>query len=215
MNDAIIVLNAGSSSLKFSIYAVVERQLELSARGQIEGLGTAPRFKAKDRKGRTLAEPELGEAGKFGHPEAFAHLAEWVRSEFGDQLNPVAIGHRVAHGGPDFAKATRIDADVLSRLEQLIPLVPLHQPHNLAAIKAVAKMRPKLIQVACFDTAFHHGRAKVTQRLGVPDELFQRGIRRWGFHGLSIPRGDSRRRKRPVPQGGPQRRSQGAGPRGA
>ena len=186
MSDAIIVLNAGSSSLKFSIYAVIDQQLELKARGQIEGLGTAPRFKAKNRDGRSLADRDLGEAPKkLGHPEAFSYLAEWVRTEFGGQMNAVAIGHRIAHGGPEFVGPTRIDGDVLSRLERLVPLVPLHQPHNLAAIKAVAKLRPDMIQVACFDTAFHHGREKVTERLGLPDEMFRRGLRRWGFHGLS------------------------------
>ncbi|RIK67854.1 MAG: acetate kinase [Planctomycetota bacterium] len=186
MREAIIVLNAGSSSLKFSVYAIADLRLDLQARGQIEGLGTLPKFKAKDQQGRPLAELVLETSEeRFGHPEAFSYLARWIRSEFGNELRAAAVGHRVAHGGAEFAAATLVDAGVIASLEKLIPLVPLHQPHNLAAIKAVARMQPDLPQVACFDTAFHHGRAQVTERFGLPDELFQRGVRRWGFHGLS------------------------------
>jgi acetate kinase len=186
MTDAILVLNAGSSSLKFSIYAVGNEELHLQASGQIEGLGTTPRFKARDATGRNLADaaPDAG-SRSFGHSEAFAHLARWVQEHFRGALWALAIGHRVVHGGSEFIDPTLIDADVLARLEELVQLVPLHQPHNLACIKAVAKIRPDVPQVACFDTAFHQGRAKVTERLGLPDEFFQRGVRRWGFHGLS------------------------------
>jgi len=186
MSGAIIVLNAGSSSLKFSIYEVAEEELRLESRGQIDGLGTAPRFKAKDSAGQSLVDRALdGPPKSLGHPEAFAHLAEWVRGQYTSKLKLLAIGHRVVHGGSDFIEPTLVDASILARLEKLIPLVPLHQPHNLAAIRAVSKLRPDLPQVACFDTAFHQGRAKVTERLGLPDELFHRGVRRWGFHGLS------------------------------
>jgi acetate kinase len=186
MRDAIIVLNAGSSSLKFSIYQVDDDELTVIARGQIEGLGTVPHFKAKDRKGVVLADADLNAAsGAFGHSEAFAHLATWAREQFGGEFSPVAIGHRMVHGGLDFIEPTLIDDAVLEKLDRLIPLVPLHQPHNLAGVKAVTALRPDLPQVACFDTAFHRGRAPVTERLGLPDELFQSGVRRWGFHGLS------------------------------
>lgn len=186
MKDSIIVLNAGSSSLKFSIYAVADERLIVKSRGQIEGIGTAAHFKAKNQEGQVLAERALDTQTKnVGHPEAFAHLADWVREQFGGELKPCAVGHRVVHGGSDFIEPTLISADVLKRLEMLIPLVPLHQPHNLAGIRAVASLRPDLPQVACFDTAFHQGRLKVTERMGLPDEMFQRGLRRWGFHGLS------------------------------
>ena len=186
MSDAIIVLNAGSSSLKFSIYAIENRDLNLVARGQIEGLGTSPRFKAKDPQGQVLADVGLERSSKdFGHPQAFAHLAQWMREAYGGQLLPVAIGHRMAHGGLEFTEPTLIDAGIFAKLEQLIPLVPLHQPHNLAAVKGVMQLRPDLPQVACFDTAFHRGRTQMTERFGLPDDLFQRGLRRWGFHGLS------------------------------
>lgn len=186
MKDAVIVLNAGSSSLKFSLYSVREDQLFLEARGQIEGLGTAPRFKAKDRQGQSLDDSALaGPPKSVGHPEAFAHLAAWARDRYGGEMKLIAVGHRMAHGGLDYSGPVRIDEKVLARLEQLVPLVPLHQPHNLSAVRGVIRLRPDLPQVACFDTSFHRGRATVTERFGLPDELFQQGVRRWGFHGLS------------------------------
>lgn len=191
MNDAIIVLNAGSSSLKFSVYRVAGAELTLQARGQVEGMGTAPHFVAKDREGRKLADADLGEGGgatrsrAIGHSEAFTHLAEWIRGEFGDEMVPLAVGHRVVHGGAEFAGPTLIDANVIAKLAQLAPLAPLHQPHSLAGIEAVMRLRADLPQVACFDTAFHRGRATVTERFGLPDEMFRSGVRRWGFHGLS------------------------------
>lgn len=186
MSGAIIVLNAGSSSLKFSIYTLDAGELRPESRGQIDGLGTAPRFKAKDSAGQSIVDCALeGPPKGIGHPEAFSHLAEWVRDRFASKQKLLAIGHRVVHGGSKFIEPTLVDESVLAQLEKLIPLVPLHQPHNLAAIRAVAKLRPDLPQVACFDTAFHQGRAKVTERLGLPDDFYQRGVRRWGFHGLS------------------------------
>jgi len=186
LSDAIIVLNAGSSSLKFSIYSLVDQTLQIVNRGLIEGLGTSPRFKAKDPNGKVVTEAALSASkAAFGHPEALAHLVQWMRETHGEKYTIVAIGHRMAHGGADFVKPILVDDKVISGLEQLIPLVPLHQPHNLAAIKAVSKLRPELPQVACFDTAFHQGRQRVTERMGLPDEMFQRGMRRWGFHGLS------------------------------
>lgn len=186
MSDAIVVLNAGSSSLKFSIYALENEELCLRARGQIEGLGTSPHFKAKNEAGQVLIDMDLQGSGRlFAHPQAFAHLVEWARNQFGGHLSPAAVGHRLAHGGLEFTEPVLIDAQVIRKLESLIPLVPLHQPHNIAAVKAVMEIRPDLPQVACFDTAFHRGRAPVTERFGLPDELFRRGLRRWGFHGLS------------------------------
>jgi acetate kinase len=186
MSDAIFVLNAGSSSLKFSVYGLADRDLNVVAHGEIEGLGASAHFKAKDGRGRTLADVSLGDStSSFGHAEAFAHLAHWAYENFANELVPLAVGHRVVHGGLTFRTPTLIDAAVVTRLEQLIPLAPLHQPHNLVAIKAVMRLWPDLPQVACFDTGFHRGRARVTERFGLPDELFRRGARRWGFHGLS------------------------------
>jgi acetate kinase len=187
MSDAIVVLNAGSSSLKFSVYGPgARRPLTLHAHGQIEGLGTAPRFKATAGDGQPMSTGTLGDVGRgFGHPEAFGHLAGWLRDEFGSTMSLAAVGHRVVHGGAEFARPTLVDAGVFAKLAALIPLAPLHQPHNLAGIKAVMKLNPNLPQVACFDTAFHRGRETVTERFGLPEEMFHSGVRRWGFHGLS------------------------------
>src|SRR5687768_5698170 len=187
MSDAIVVLNAGSSSLKFAVYGRrAPSDLNLEARGQIEGLGTSPRFKAADCDGRPLPAPPLaGDGRSFGHPEAFAFLVDWLRETLGASMSPMAVGHRVVHGGAAFAGPTLVDAEVLAALRTLVPLAPLHQPHNLAAIEAVRRLFPSLPQVACFDTAFHRGRAPVTERFGLPKEFFDSGVRRWGFHGLS------------------------------
>lgn len=186
MNDAIFVLNAGSSSLKFSVYGVAKRDLNLVVHGEIDGLGASPHFKAQDGRGRSLADVSLHDSkSTFGHAEAFTHLAHWTFEHFAHELVPVAVGHRVVHGGLTFSQPTLIDAAVMMELERLIPLAPLHQPHNLKAIKAMMRLWPDVPQVACFDTAFHCRRAAVTARFGLPDGLFRRGVRRWGFHGLS------------------------------
>ena len=191
MTDAIIVLNAGSSSLKFSLYGVNEGDLALHARGQIEGVGGRPHFIVKDHDGRLLADlsssssPELRGSMHWGHAEAFEFLARWARDHFSGDLHPVAVGHRVVHGGSAFAEPTLLNSDIVSRLAQLAPLAPLHQPHNLACIHAVTRLRPDLPQVACFDTAFHRGRAPITEHFALPESLYESGVRRWGFHGLS------------------------------
>ena len=191
MSDAIIVLNAGSSSLKFSIYGVEDAELVLQARGQMEGVAGTPHFSATDRHGRVLADLVNSSSAEFratthwGHTEAFNYLARWLRDQFSGDLNPVAVGHRVVHGGAAFAEPTLLTTEVISRLAQLAPLAPLHQPHNLACIHSVTRLRPDLPQVACFDTAFHRGRAAVAEHFGLPESLFLSGVRRWGFHGLS------------------------------
>src|SRR5687768_5856894 len=129
MSDAIVVLNAGSSSLKFSIYRVDRDDLVLVARGQVEGLGATPHFKVKDRKGSVLADVDLATEGQRpGHGEAFAHVVRWAREQFGGVLSPAAIGHRVVHGGLEFTGPTLLTDEVLEKLDQLVPLVPLHQP---------------------------------------------------------------------------------------
>jgi acetate kinase len=112
-------------------------------------------------------------------------LRQWIRERYRGELRPAGVGHRIVHGGADFTEPTLIDADFMAKVERLVPLMPLHLPHNLAAVKGVTKLLPELPQVACFDTSFHQGRARVTERFGLPDELFRKGVRRWGFHGLS------------------------------
>ena len=198
MADAIVVVNAGSSSLKFSLFMVRASDLALDVRGQIEGLYTAPKFVAKDPSDQTVAARSWGEGVKLGHDGAVDHLSGFLQEQLGDD-RLVAMGHRVVHGGLEYTDPVRVDDDVLKALQRLIPLAPLHQPHNLAPIAALLERRPELPQVACFDTAFHRTNPDVAQRFAVPVELHEAGVRRYGFHGLSyeyiastLPRFDAR-----------------------
>ena len=184
MSDAIAVLNAGSSSIKFSLFAQRERELELKARGQIEGIYTAPRFVAKDHAGAVLAEKSWDQGVTLGHDGALDHLIGFVRGAFGE-LRLAAVGHRVVHGGIEHSRPVRVDAEVLSALEKYVPLAPLHQPHNLSPIRRLRERLPDLVQVACFDTAFHRAQPTVAQLFPLPKWLTDRGVRRYGFHGLS------------------------------
>jgi len=184
MSDAIAVLNAGSSSIKFSRFALRGAELELTHRGQIEGIYTAPRFVAKDHAGKLEAEKSWGEGVKLGHAGALDHLVAYLREQLaGDQL--VGVGHRVVHGGLEYTQPVRLDARVLEALEQFVPLAPLHQPHNLAPIRLLLERVPQLAQVACFDTSFHRSNPELAQMFALPYELHQQGVRRYGFHGLS------------------------------
>jgi len=184
MTDTIAVLNAGSSSLKFSLFAQRGEELDLVARGQAEGLYTAPRFVAKDGAAKPLGEKAWGEGTRLGHDGALDHLVDFLRAELA-QYTLVGIGHRVVHGGSEFARPIRLDAKVLAALEKFVPLAPLHQPHNLAPIRALLERSPRLPQVACFDTAFHSGAPPVAQAFALPRAITDRGVRRYGFHGLS------------------------------
>jgi acetate kinase len=182
--DAIAVINAGSSSLKFSLFAAADGDLALVARGQAEGLYTAPRFTAKDAQGAVLAERSWDEGTKLGHDGALDHLVKFLRERFSEH-RLTAVGHRVVHGGLEYAEPIRVDADVLAALEKYVPLAPLHQPHNLAPIRALLARAPDLPQVACFDTAFHRRQPAVAQAFALPKSITDRGVRRYGFHGLS------------------------------
>jgi acetate kinase len=185
MSEVILTLNAGSSSVKFAVFQAGYGEPELMAKGQVEGIGTAPHFVVKDAPGSLLAESYWEPVGGgTGHTLAFRQIWHWLREVIeGKRL--VAVGHRVVHGGRHYAQPVLIDDQVLADLTRLIPLVPLHQPHNLAAIRAVSKSHPQLRQVACFDTAFHRQRSAVSERFGLPFELFEKGVRRYGFHGIS------------------------------
>lgn len=185
MKDVILVLNAGSSSIKFSIFEVGGESLLETVGGQIEGIGSAPRFVARDRTGNALADERwTRREGDDGHAYALDHLLGWLRERAGDR-RLLGVGHRVVHGGPRHSSPVVIDTTVFEYLETLVPLAPLHQPHNLAGIRAIATLVPELTQVACFDTAFHRGQPPVADRFALPRELHQQGIRRYGFHGLS------------------------------
>ena len=184
MADAIVVLNAGSSSLKFSLF--VERAGELAAdlRGQVEGLFTEPKFVARDAGGAVRAQKAWGAGTRLGHEGALEHLLGVLRERLaGDRL--VGVGHRVVHGGARYAQPLRVDARVLADLREFEPLAPLHQPHNLSPIAAILERAPELPQVACFDTSFHRSNPELAQMFGLPYEMYEQGVRRYGFHGLS------------------------------
>ena len=185
MHGPLLVINAGSSSIKFSGYAAEDQQEPaLLFKGQIEAIGTAPYMTAKNATGAIIAEKRWPCGAKSDHEALFDYLFGWMRAHLGGR-QPIAVGHRVVHGGTVFGAATRIDAPVLAKLESLCPLAPLHQPHNLAAIRAISAVIPALPQVACFDTAFHHDQPPIAQRFALPRALHDAGIRRYGFHGLS------------------------------
>jgi acetate kinase len=184
MSDAILVLNAGSSSIKFSLFLERGESLELFLGGQLEGLYTAPRFKAKNANGAVLGDKQWGQSQALGHDGAIAHLSDFLRQHLGEH-RLAAVGHRVVHGGVDYAAPVRLTSEIVKDLEQFIPLAPLHQPHNLTPIRLLLANRPELPQVACFDTAFHRAQPAVAQAFALPSEITERGVRRYGFHGLS------------------------------
>jgi len=184
VSAAIAVLNAGSSSVKFSVFAENGADLRLRARGQIEGLFTAPHFVAKGADGATLAEKDWGDGTRLGHDGALDHLIGFLRERQGT-LTLTGVGHRVVHGGMEYSRPVRVDAEVLEALQKYVPLAPLHQPHNLAPIRRLLERSPALPQVACFDTAFHRTNADLVQMFGLPYSMFEDGVRRYGFHGLS------------------------------
>ena len=184
MSDYALVLNAGSSSLKFCVFGRPEGETwRLESRGQIEGIGTSPRFSAKDGSGAVLDERQPS-ASVTDARTALDTLAGWLRSRYGS-ARVLGVGHRVVHGGAKFSGPTVVTPSVLDDLRKLVPLAPLHQPYNLAAIEAVAARLPGVPQVACFDTSFHRGQAGVAEVIPLPRDLVRSGIQRYGFHGLS------------------------------
>jgi acetate kinase len=185
MTDTILVLNAGSSSIKFSLFAAAGVELAVVADGQIEGIDTNPHFIAKDAAGQTVGEQRWAQGTRLGHDGAVAHIEDWLQVTYAAQHQLAAVGHRVVHGGADYSAPVRIDREVVAQLEKLIPLAPLHQPHNLAPIRILLERAPRLPQVACFDTAFHRSNPPLAQMFALPAELTEAGVRRYGFHGIS------------------------------
>jgi acetate kinase len=181
---SILTLNAGSSSIKFSLFAAAQEVSRKDAicDGEIEGLGDTAHFIARDSNGACLVDRHL--AGPASHANALGALLKWFSEHYADR-KLAAAGHRVVHGGAQFTAPILIDRNVRAELAKLIPLAPLHQPHNLAAIDAVAKLYPSLPQVACFDTAFHYTQTHIATEFAIPRALTADGIRRYGFHGLS------------------------------
>ena len=183
MDDYALVINAGSSSLKFAVFHPQADGWRLEARGQIEGIGTSPRFSAQDGTGASLADPQLAEAVRDGG-DALDAIAAWLRGRYGG-ARVLGVGHRVVHGGARYAAPALVTPQVLAELRALVPLAPLHQPHNLAAIDAIAARMPDVPQVACFDTSFHRGHSAVAELVPLPREIRRGGVQRYGFHGLS------------------------------
>jgi len=184
VTDAILVLNAGSSSIKFSLFVARAAELAPAVRGQIDGLYTSPRFVARDDAGATVSEKAWDEGAELGHAGALQHLSGFIGAGLaGHRL--VGIGHRVVHGALEYTRPVRIDTRVLAALERLVPLAPLHQPHNLTPIRLFLEREPALPQIACFDTSFHRTNPELAQRYALPAELHDAGVRRYGFHGLS------------------------------
>jgi len=189
MSDAIVVLNAGSSSIKFAAFACEAQGGELGGRllhGEIDGSGPSARLVAQDAAGAQLRESGLTDAADTpeDHERSLRLLFEWLERQLPDR-RVRAVGHRVVHGGDRFTGPVRIDADILKQLDALAPLAPLHQPHNLAAIRVVERLHPDMPQIASFDTAFHSTLPWLAQACALPEFLRSAGVRRYGFHGLS------------------------------
>jgi acetate kinase len=185
MSETVLVLNAGSSSIKFQLFGIGrEDDLDRRLRGQIEGIGTRPHLVATDAHDKVLAD-EVWSAGDVADgAAAIERLEAWVRGFRGGRP-PAVIGHRVVHGGPTYDRPVRVTDEALLELRRLVSLAPLHQPNNLAPIEAIHRRRPGVLQVACFDTAFHRDHSELADRFALPEELYREGVRRYGFHGLS------------------------------
>ncbi|APO79074.1 acetate kinase 2 (plasmid) [Rhizobium etli 8C-3] len=181
--DAILVVNAGSSSLKFQVFGIADANLTRQVRGQIGGIGTRPRLQAKKADGTVLIDRSYAAEAVRDLPAAIAAAREWLLTLDGFELR--AIGHRVVHGGPDYAQPVLIDTTVLDRLASYQDLAPLHQPNNLAPIRLAMEINPDVPQVACFDTAFHRGHPEHADCYALPRAFYDQGVRRYGFHGLS------------------------------
>ncbi|QIJ73529.1 acetate/propionate family kinase [Methylobacterium sp. NI91] len=184
MNDSILVVNAGSSSIKFKLYRIDGADLALLLGGGMSGIGGTPLLTVKDGRGAVLEERRFTPGDVPDASAAQHHLEDWFAHHRGAE-SIVAVGHRVVHGGPDFAEPVLVDDAVLRRLESFIPLAPLHQLGNLDPIRVLRQRRPDLPQVACFDTAFHRGHPELSDRFALPRFLHAEGVRRYGFHGLS------------------------------
>jgi len=186
MNKYLLVINAGSSSIKFTVYQkdVSTGQLVTDAAGQIDGIGSQPGFTVRSAEGVLLIERMLSDDETHSHTEAINIMLSWLWEYFGNGTL-LAVGHRVVHGGQTYSAPVLIDATVMAKLETLIPLAPLHQPNNLATIRVLMESMPSLPQVACFDTAFHRTQPDVAQRFAIPRRFTHEGIRHYGFHGLS------------------------------
>jgi acetate kinase len=184
MSKMVLVLNAGSSSIKFTVYDSDGAQLTMRYTGEIEQLGNQPHLLAKDAQGQVVEEHRWKSRGADDHRYALERLSNWLEPLL-DEAGLIGVGHRVVHGGPEYSAPTLITEQVVARLESYVPLAPLHQPANLAGIRAAAEFLPGVPQIACFDTAFHRQHPRVADQFALPVEFYDQGVRRYGFHGLS------------------------------
>lgn len=183
MHKAILVLNAGSSSVKFSVFQTdADRSLRADVHGEVEDIGPEAKLKVADAKGSTLVDQSINGQD---HDRAIAAIHDWLKTHFRGEGAFDGVGHRIVHGGAVFHRPVLIDQTVIAELEKMVPLAPLHQPHNLAGIRAMQAAAPKVRQVACFDTAFHATQPPVATRFALPRAFTDKGLRRYGFHGLS------------------------------
>jgi acetate kinase len=183
LSNHVVTLNAGSSSIKFALFAAIADRPDLVASGQIEQIDTQPVLKYSSRGGQT-AEQALNKGACLSHSDAIGVALNWIGEVYPD-AKIAAIGHRVVHGGSQYSTPVIVDAKIFADMEKLSPLAPLHQPHNLEGISAAQVAFPGIPQVACFDTAFHRGHAFVHDAFALPLRYFHNGLRRYGFHGLS------------------------------
>jgi acetate kinase len=182
--EALLVVNAGSSSLKFQLFRIEPPQgLSRLLKGQVDGIGVHPRLRATFSDGSPAIDRSFSASEIPDLPAAIHVTGDWLRET--QKVELVAIGHRVVHGGPEYSKPILVSAEVVDHLERYVPLAPLHQPNNLAPIRSILERRPDLPQVACFDTAFHRSHSALADHYALPESLYAEGVRRYGFHGLS------------------------------
>jgi len=182
--DTILVANAGSSSVKFQVFGIEQDgSLRRQIKGLMDGVGSRPRLRVTAVDGAVLVDRSYESEAVPDVALALATAGAWLREEL--KIAPIAIGHRVVHGGPDYDRPVLVDQDVLARLERYTSLAPLHQPYNLAPIRSILARFPDLPQIACFDTAFHRDHGPLADHFAIPLALYAEGVRRYGFHGLS------------------------------
>ena len=182
--NTILVVNAGSSSVKFEVYGIADGgELKWLIKGQMDGIGERPRLRAAAVDGKSMIDRSFAADEVADLPAAMQRTGAWLREAH--KVQPVAVGHRIVHGGPAFDRPVLIDDSVMAQLEQYTSLAPLHQPNNLAPIRSIRSLFPNIPQVACFDTAFHRGHTAITDHYAIPERYYAEGVRRYGFHGLS------------------------------
>jgi acetate kinase len=182
--DRILVVNAGSSSVKFQVFALDSRGEPVrQIKGQFDGIGVHPQLRVKDANGQVLIERNYAADQIADVGAALVTAGAWLRET--QNITPIAVGHRVVHGGPKYSAPVLINSGVIDDLDDYAPLAPLHQPNNLAPIRAIKAQMPDLPQVACFDTAFHRNHGALADHYAIPEKYYDEGVRRYGFHGLS------------------------------